>query len=166
MVDEILGQDFLTWLWFRSETAPHDFKDKNGGHFFVYMEKKIVVQGGEGESLETASVSGANSQLKEARLGLSMGKKVTRAQIRFEWDSLEYSFSLSSKDFSLSAFKTPKIDTQDSDDPDGLFLEKMYLIEEGIDRFDHLFKSFLNLRLSSNWAEEVQNIANWVKTIE
>ena len=26
--DMVLGQEFLTWLWFRSETQPMGFKDK------------------------------------------------------------------------------------------------------------------------------------------
>ena len=31
--DMVLGQEFLTWLWFRSETQPMGFKDKEGVPF-------------------------------------------------------------------------------------------------------------------------------------
>ena len=75
--DMVLGQEFLTWLWFRSETQPMGFKDKEGVPFSMNLEQRIVVQGGEGDSLETASVSGSLSQLREVRLGLRTGKKVT-----------------------------------------------------------------------------------------
>ena len=61
--DMVLGQEFLTWLWFRSETQPMGFKDKEGVPFSMNLEQRIVVQGGEGDSLETASVSGSLSQL-------------------------------------------------------------------------------------------------------
>ena len=44
--DTVLGQEFLTWLWFRSENHPLGFQDKNGS-FTVAMEQRIVVQGGE-----------------------------------------------------------------------------------------------------------------------
>ena len=57
--DMVLGQEFLTWLWFRSETQPMGFKDKEGVPFSMNLEQRIVVQGGEGDSLETASVSGS-----------------------------------------------------------------------------------------------------------
>lgn len=88
--DMILGQEFLTWLWFRAETQPLGFRDKDGQSFTLTLEQRIVVQGGEGEALETASVSGSLSQLREVRLGLQTGKKVTRALVRFEKDELAW----------------------------------------------------------------------------
>ena len=88
--DMVLGQEFLTWLWFRSETQPMGFKDKEGVPFSMNLEQRIVVQGGEGDSLETASVSGSLSQLREVRLGLRTGKKVTRALVRFEREELAW----------------------------------------------------------------------------
>ena len=79
--DMVLGQEFLTWLWFRSETQPMGFKDKEGVPFSMNLEQRIVVQGGEVDILETASVSGSLSKLREVRLGLRTGKKVTRALV-------------------------------------------------------------------------------------
>ena len=49
--DLILGQEFLTWLWFRSETGNvfrMDSADHAGEPFTVAMEQRIVVRGGEG----------------------------------------------------------------------------------------------------------------------
>lgn len=73
--DAILGQEFLTWLWYQSDTAPGAFTDSQGAPFSVSMEQRIVVQGGEGEARETASVSGSLSPLREARFGLGTGQK-------------------------------------------------------------------------------------------
>ena len=47
------------------------------------LEQRIVVQGGEGDSLETASVSGSLSQLREVRLRLRTGKKVNEGPCPF-----------------------------------------------------------------------------------
>ena len=80
--DSILGKEFLTWLWYQSDVAPGAFTDAEGAPFAVSMEQRIVVQGGEGEAQETASVSGALSPLREARFGLGTGKKVSRALVR------------------------------------------------------------------------------------
>ena len=55
--DNILGQEFLTWLWYQSDVAPGAFVDKEGQPFSVSMEQRIVVQGGEGDAKETATVS-------------------------------------------------------------------------------------------------------------
>ena len=41
--DNILGQEFLTWLWYQSDVAPGAFVDKEGQPFSVSMEQRIVV---------------------------------------------------------------------------------------------------------------------------
>ena len=48
--DSILGKEFLTWLWYQSDTAPGAFTDKEGAPFAVSMEQRIVVEGGEGDA--------------------------------------------------------------------------------------------------------------------
>ena len=124
--DEILGQEFLTWLWFRSDVASDAFRTKDGAPFTVSMEQRIVVQGGQGDTRETASVSGALSPLREARFGLGTGKKVTRALLHIEKDDMAFQVSLRAEDFAMGSLKTPKLDKSDSDDdPDALFLEKI-----------------------------------------
>ncbi len=163
--DLILGQEFLTWLWFRSESQ-NTFKLPDGKLFAIHMEQRIVVQGGEGEALETASVSGAYSELREARLGLSTGKKVTRALLRIEQDPEMWQLTLKAADFSLNSLKTPKIEKSGDgeDDPDALFFEKIYLIEHALDFLDTLYAEFLKLRLSaSSWKEETAALRVWLQ---
>ncbi len=162
-IDIILGQEFLTWLWYQSDTAPQTFVDTKGMPFSVFMEQRIVVQGGEGDSLETASVSGSLSPLREARFGLATGKKVTRALLRLEQDELSWQLSLKAEDFSCNSLRTPKIEKDsDDDDPDALFLEKVYLMERCILLLDSLYGQFLKLRLSAQWEEEVQAVHEWM----
>lgn len=162
--DSILGQEFLTWLWFRSETQPTSFLDDTNNAFTLSMEQRIVVQGGEGENLETATVSGSLSELREARLGLKTGKKVTRALIRLEQDSLLWQCTLRAEDFSCSALKTPKIDIQKDDDPDAIFLEKMYLLERAFGLIDATYQMFVALRIKNNlWQQETQAIHAWIQ---
>jgi len=159
--DAMLGQEFLTWLWCRCEDQPDGFRDAKGQTFRLTMEQRVAVQGGEGDALETATVSGALSQLREARLGLRTGKKVTRAQVHIEADGLTWQVSLKAEDLSLSGFRTPQID-KDNDDPDALFLEKMYLLESGLDKLDAAYAQFLALRLSASWPQEAQAVARWM----
>lgn len=161
--DILLGQEFLTWLWFRSDTAPDAFRDAGGLPFAVSMEQRIVVQGGEGEARETATVSGAFSPLREARLGLATGKQVTRALLRLEKDGLAWQLTLKAEDFSLGSLKTPKVEKDSEDDePDAAFLEKIYLIESCTDLLDGLFREFLTLRLSPAWTKEALAVRRWI----
>ena len=164
--DLILGQEFLTWLWFRSATGAI-FNDKSGRPFTVSMEQRIVVQGGDGEHLETASVSGVDSELREARMGLTVGKKVTRALLRLEREPESWQVTLKAADFSLGSLKTPKLDAADKDDdPDALFLEKMYLIESCLELIDAMYGAFLRVRLDDGpdgWPGEVKHLREWMR---
>ena len=166
--DLILGQEFLTWLWFRSETG-NVFRMEGAEHkgepFTVAMEQRIVVRGGEGENQETATVVGSFSPLREARLGLLTGKQVVRCLVRLEKDGMDWQVSLKAEDFSINSLRTPKVTRDDGDeDPEGLFLEKMYLIDLGLDMLDEMFRQFLVLRLdSAAWNREVSAVAQWMQ---
>jgi hypothetical protein len=162
--DIILGQDFLTWLWFKSETANGTFRTSDGVDFALHVEQRISVQGGEGDTMETATVSGAVSQLREARLGLSTGKKVNKMLIRVERDMDEWHATLKAEDFSFTAVKTPKVETaRDDDDPDGVFLEKIYLIERLLAFIDELYARFIEVRLSPAWSDEEHEVRAWLR---
>lgn len=163
--DFILGQDFLTWLWYKSETTQGSFETKNGQFFNIYMEQRISVQGGEGDSLETATVTGAMSELKEARLGLSNGKKVTRALMRFERDSDAWQVTLKAENFSINSLKLPKVEKPEEDeDPDAALLERLYLIDSCLELLDDLYIKFINIRLNNSaWEEEIKNLRAWMQ---
>jgi len=165
--DTILGQEFLTWLWFQSDMAPGAFVDSEGQPFSVSMEKRIVVQGGEGDAKETATVTGVLSPLREARFGLGTGKKVKRALVRFECGEMAFQLTISAEDFSVGGFKTPKVEKpSEGDDPDAAILEKFYLMEVGLNLLDSLYDQFLKLRIADEWEEVVQAIIAWVQRRE
>lgn len=166
--DAILGQEFLTWLWFQSDTAPGAFTDKDGQPFAVAMEQRITVEGGAGDEKEVAAVSGNLSPLREARFGLGTGKKVTRAFLQFTKEDLNFSLMLKAENFSFSSFRTPKIDQSDKDeDPDAVFLNKISLLEVAISLLDCLYKRFLSLRFDAPlWQHEVSSMQQWMTRTE
>ncbi len=161
--DNILGQEFLTWLWYRSDGKGEAFTDEDGTPFSVTLEKRITVQGGQGDERETTAVSGLFSPLREAKVGLSTGKKVTRALLVLTKEDVDFSFSVSAENFALSSFKTPKVQKpEEDDDPDATFLEKIYLLETGTRLFDRLYNTFIEIRLYGEaWEKEVREIHEW-----
>ncbi len=162
--DVVLGRDFLTWLWFKSEEQNNLFKTPEGEDFALYFGQKIVVEGGEGESLEKAVCTGAMSRLQEAKLGLRTGKKVVQARVALEQDNNKWSMQLDASRFVWSGFKTPKVEVgnREDEDPDGAFLEKMYLLERAIHFLDVVYANYLQLRLSPDWPREVERFRDWL----
>ncbi len=165
-IELALGQEFLTWLWFHSEVQNGTFHTlKDNSPYILYIHQRIVVRGGEGDATETASVSGVNSALKEAKMGLQIGKLVVRALVRIEKGELDWQLTLKAEDFSLNSLKTAAVAKEDRDDdnPDALFLEKIYLIEEGLELIDDVYHQFLKTRLDSKaWSDECKAINKWI----
>ena len=160
----LLGQDFLTWLWYKTDGETSLFQIKDGRTFSLNMEQRVQVQGGEGEGVETTTVSSPRGELGEAKTGLGTGKKLHKAQIRFEMDQDEWLMQIKSDDFSISGFKTPKISAKDEegDDPDAKTLEKLFLMDRALEMLDSVYSVYLKLRLSKEWAEEVAKVKLWI----
>lgn len=163
--DVVLGQDFLTWLWYKTEKNGWLFKMKDGSEFNVYLEQRLSVRGGSGDSVEKASCSGPHAEFTEAKLGLRNGKRVDKALIRFEREGNTWMVQLASDDFLLGGLKTPKIEVseRDGEDPDATFLEKMLLLENCLGFVDELYRQFLELRLSPEWTDELRNFRVWLE---
>jgi hypothetical protein len=160
--DEVIGQDFLTWLWYCSDTG-HTFTDSEGNPFSVVMDRRVVVEICNDSSKETASASGSQSPLREARYGLVKGKKVTSAVLCLVQDEAEYLVTLKASDFCMGSLRTPKVELDDDgNDPDATFLQKHYLIGVAVGLIDAVYAEFLKLRISDEWQAETGAIAKWV----
>lgn len=159
-----LGQEFLTWLWFASETGNGLFRTKSGEAFTLNVEQKVAVQGGEGEAKETAVCSGPMAELVEARLGLRTGKKVNKAQVRIEKDEASWQVFLDAATLTMQGLKTPKVDmkVEEGEDPDARILEKMYLLEKCLEYVDSVFAQFVEVRFGDRWPEEVVSLRRWL----
>ncbi len=160
----LLGQDFLTWLWYKTDSDNVLFQLPDNRTFSLHMEQKLSVQGGEGETKATATVTSPAGELSEAKTGLSTGKKVHKAQLQFSMDQDDWLVTVSAADFGLSGLKTPKVSTKDDegDDPDAKFLEKFFLVERCLEMIDIVYTQFLRLRMSRDWAEEAARIKLWI----
>ncbi|MFO7877493.1 MAG: hypothetical protein R6U55_13015 [Desulfovermiculus sp.] len=159
-----IGQDFLTWLWFCTETGRGTWTTGAGEAVMLSMTQRVAVQGGEGESRDTATSAGPQSRLREARLGLRSGKKVHQARVHMEMDENHWQVQIRAEDFALSGLRTPKVElkVEEGEDPDARFLEKMYLIDKCLEVMDLAFSSFVHRRLSSDWPDEVKAVQEWI----
>ena len=110
-------------------------------------------------------MSGPLSELREARLGLATGKKVHRALVRMEMDGEAWQAVIKADDFSVNSLKTPVVESdREDDDPDALFLEKMFLVERFLGCFDAVYAEFAELRASSAWDDELRKFRAWLKS--
>lgn len=163
-----LGQEFLTWLWYKSEERGGSISLENEQDIVVVFEKHMLLESGEGESIEKIVCTGLQAELQEARTGLRMGKKLEQARITLSHEDYEYGFTLSGSLMEYRNVKLPKTELTEGgseDNPEemeGMILERIFLFEKLTRVIDELFRMFLRLRVSEDWSEELLRVRNWV----
>lgn len=166
-----VGQEFLTWLWWKSEERGGGVNLEGYGDIVIIFEKHMLLEFGEGEYSEKIICSGLQAELQEARTGLQMGKKLEQARIKLSYGDYEWNFTLAAALMEFRSVKLPKTaETEGSDDNpeevEGMILERVFLFEELIRVVNQLFKQFLMIRVSEGWHQELSALRNWVSQHE
>lgn len=162
-----LGQEFLAWLWYKSEERGGPVDVPGTGDVQVIFEKHMLLEFGEGEANETVICRGLQTELKEARAGLLMGKKPEQARIRLARGDYEFSVTMTAATMEFRNVRLPKTvaEEDEGNDPEsmeGRLLERISLFEELSSLVNDLFRMFITIRASKQWANELLKIRQWV----
>ncbi len=161
-----IGQEFLAWLWFKAEERGGNVDIPGMGDILVAFEKHMLLEYGEGEETEKVICRGLQTELREARAGLGLGKKPEQARIRFARGDYEFSVTLTAATLEFRNVKLPKtVDGADEGDDqesmEGRILERIGLFEQLTEIVNELFRMFINIRSSRHWPDELLKIRTW-----
>lgn len=163
-----IGQEFLAWLWYKAEERGGYVELPGTGDMLVVFEKHMLLEFGEGETSEKLICRGLQTELKEARAGLALGKKPEQARIRLARGDFEFSVTLTAATMEFRSVKLPKTaGADDGDDPDSLegqLLERIALFEDMTGLVNELFRMFITIRASEQWPDELVKIRHWVNS--
>ncbi len=162
-----IGQEFLAWLWYKSEERGGSVEIPGLGDVLVVFEKHMLLEYGEGEASEKVICRGLQTELKEARAGLGLGKKPEQARLRLARGDYEFGVTLTATLLEFRNVRLPKTvaAADEGNDPDaieGRVLERIALFEELTGLVQELFRMFINIRASDLWPEELLRIRAWV----
>ena len=169
-----IGWDFLLWLTYRTTSQTSEYAVNQAGPgaegeiFVAYLNDRLVLLGGGEGSVQKVSVVGSQEQFSEVRAALKSGKQITEATLTFEKEENQWKMTLRSLMFHFASFKSPSIKiekdnaTHEADEKEAAFYERMSLLEEGLQLFDSLFATFLEIRLGKTWADEEKSIRKWL----
>lgn len=162
-----VGQEFLTWLWWKSEERGGSVFIPGQGDVIVVFEKHMLLEYGRGQENEKVICRGLQTELKEARTGIFIGKKLEQARIRLELNEQQWSFTLAAALMEFRNVRLPKTAAADAYNPDqqqeneAVILERIALFEELVSLVDALFKVFLEVRVGLEWRTEREKIRDW-----
>ena len=162
-----LGQEFLTWLWYKSEERGGAVLLPESGDIQLVFEKYMILESGEGESLERLICKGLQTELQEARTGLLMGKKLEQARVYLARGDYEWRLTLGATLFEYRNVVLPRTVTASDEGTDPVAveaktLERIGMSEEALRTIDELFRLFLGLRTGPDWAEELAGLKGWI----
>lgn len=157
------GHEFLTWLWFSSETGGGEFDVEGIGPATLWIEDRMVLGSLETDSKENILKDGDVSRSAEAATALSVGKKLQQARFGLTVEDREYHFTLKGDTFDLASVKIPKVTNEEGDDVHATILLRLGYLRELTDALDALFGRFAKLRTSAAWdAEVVPAVTEWI----
>jgi len=161
----LVGREFLTWLWFKSEERNGRITQPSGEEVELHFLKRIALEAGEGEYSQGVVCHGIHAELKEGKEAIRQGKKVKEAGIKLIYNQNEWEFTLKADSFHFQSLKLPVTDWQETpEDPSGSLLERIYLIENAVKTIDSLYESFLQIRYSPQWEEkETKLLTKWLE---
>ena len=162
-----LGQEFLTWLWYKSEERGGSVFVPGSGDIQLVFEKHMLLESGAGESLERLICKGLQTELQEARTGLRMGKKLEQARIYLAKGEHEWRLTLGATLFEYRNMSLPRTvsPNEEAADPfawEAKILERIGMSEEALHTVDELFRMFLQLRTSGDWPQELARLKGWI----
>lgn len=154
-----LGREFLTWLWFKSESQNHKIKIKNLGEFQIFIDNKIVLSSASGSVRENSLKGNSPAYAPEASAALSSGKMLSEAKFVIQNQELNWSFSISAEDLSLKAVRLPVVAKENSSEH---FSQRIAYTKMLNDILDELYREYMEIRLTDSFHKEAELIQEWL----
>lgn len=160
--DVLLGDDFLTWLWFQweSEGGIFRFEELSDKPFGMMIDGPLLfVHEAEGAH-EAVLRKGSPLASAEAGTALWCGKKLRRCKLVLSQAKLSWQGTIDAEAFSIRSLKMPK---PEQVDPVGAFHERMLSLETFRKVLLRLYDRFLEERADKElWNRRVGRIQDWI----
>ena len=158
-----LGNEFLTWVWFTIENDEETIRRCDAEALSLDVGNRMVLEHRWANGMETVSIKGDAAGLEEGLLALSKGASVTEINLIYKSGSLQWQFSLKGESLNFSGLKLPETAAaEQSEDMEGLVLEKLYLYEKPFQFIDELYRLFIEIRVSPQWQATLSKIKKWI----
>jgi hypothetical protein len=172
--NEWLGSDFLLWLLYQTMTESSGYAvsqsgpAREGEPFVAYLNDRLILLGGGEGVVQKVSTVGPQDRFSEVCAALQDGKQITEATLYLEKEEDLWKMTLKGMMFHFASFKCPPVKiekdnlTDETNEREAVFYERMDLLEKGLQFFDSLYAAFLDERLGKEWTEKERNIRKWL----
>ncbi|MFY9342594.1 MAG: hypothetical protein WAT39_08895 [Planctomycetota bacterium] len=111
-----LGEEFLTWLWFRWETDGGEFTLPGGRVVGIALDDFLAFAAHNEDDTEQTLRRGLPTRSAEARTALRQGHRLRKASLLLAEGSRQWTATLDATTLTLTGVKLPDDDEECSDD--------------------------------------------------
>ncbi|MCX8036288.1 MAG: hypothetical protein N3D11_04365 [Candidatus Sumerlaeia bacterium] len=156
-----IGEEFLTWLWFLSETRREPLVIPKIGECQVAMGQELILSGDSTDAQMVVLRGEMPSASAEAREALASGKRVRRAKLYLTVDGVQWGMTIVGATLAVSGLRVPSPEGADFDSHCTFRLEAVERISRTL---QWLFEQFLERRLDpARWEKELPLMAKWAE---
>lgn len=158
---DFLGNEFLLWLWHTTE-QDDTLKLADQSEVTVMFSKSLNLECPAGISGRETLSSEMPTRLPEALEAIRTGKLPRKAGLTLVRHGQQYELTLQAETFSISGAKL-----QSDDDAQGreVLESRIDAIRQLNETVDLLFEHFCQVRFSGDWAQQVEQISQWVSPL-
>lgn len=156
----LAGHDFMTWLWYQSETRPDKVPAGKEGHVGVMVEGPLTLVMEGGGAHEITLRKGNPTQSAEAKACLLAGKKLRKATLNLVRGEVVWRLTLDGETLAVRGFKP--VTPEGNLDFIRRFQDRMVQVETVCQLLRGLMEAFVEERKSRDvWGGRVKEIQTW-----
>ena len=156
---DFFGNEFLTWLWWMSETQGGGVDTKSVGSVDVMIDKVLDLDCVFGMTGRDTLKNDGPTHMPEARHALRSGKVPRKLGLTLDGPAA-YTLTLTGESLAVSSLTLP--DVEEADTPRVLFEERINLLRDFGQTIDALFDEFLKVRAGGQWLTLTRDIRAWI----
>ncbi|MBE6379733.1 MAG: hypothetical protein E7047_02250 [Lentisphaerae bacterium] len=156
------GRDFLTYLWYLSETGAAEITHPQYGDFEILIEGPMVFAAGDmakGAAEITVKKGDLPQQSAEAKAALAVGKKLKKAKVTLTRGEDIWSGTFDADKFIFSSLNLPEGEELDPDSRFGERMQNIYVFNEA---WTCCFKLFAE-NMFNNFNTTTQALKEWAQ---
>lgn len=157
---DVLGNEFLIWLWHNLATKSDTISLADGTDVTVMMTRTLQLDCPKGETGRDQLNDVGPARMPEAMKALQSGKLPRKAGLILVRHDQQYELTLQAESFAVGSAALPKLEGCYGREA---ILARIEQIRHMTDTLDLLYAAFLQTRLGQGWGENVGEIRNWLK---
>ncbi|QDU18469.1 hypothetical protein [Urbifossiella limnaea] len=158
---DFLGNEFLLWLWFLTDRDADSVQLADGSEVTLMPARTLTLQCPRGVTGTGTLASDGPTRLPEARRAAQAGKLPRKMGLTLVRHDQQYELTLHAETLAVGSCKMPDL-PEDVTNARAKLDERASQLRELVETLDLMYGRFLAVRLSADWAGELERVRRWL----